>query len=122
MNNHIAQINIAPDGIRGRGPLGLEGGAESAPSVFNSILSATIGLMTMIAFIWFVFLLLGGAYGIMTAGGDKASLENARKRITMGVIGVVVIIAAIFIISLLGELIGIPDILNPGAFIENLGQ
>ena len=34
----------------------------------------------------------------------------------------VIVIAAIFIIDLFGFLIGIPDILNPGEFIRNLGN
>lgn len=117
----LAQINLGPDGgFKGQGPLGLSGGAGSAPTIFNKIISSTIGLMTIIAFIWFLFLLVSGAYSIMSAGGDKQALESAKKRIATGLIGVVVIIAAIFIVSLIGELIGLPDILNPGGAIERL--
>lgn len=116
---YLADIELGP-GFKGFGPLGLEGG-ENAGSVFNKVLSGTIGIMTAIAFIWLVFSLLVGAYAIMTAGGDKQALESAKKKITTALIGIVVIIAAIFIIDLFGFLIGIPDILNPAQFLENLG-
>ncbi len=122
MKNYLADIPLAPKGgFKGFGPLGLEGG-EDPYSVFNKVLSGTVGVMTMIAFIWFIFLLLTGAYGIMQAGGDKQALENSKTRILNAVYGLVILIAAIFIIDIFGFLIGIPDILNPGEFVRNLGK
>ena len=122
MKNYLAGIPLAPSGgFRGFGPLGLEGG-EDPYSIFNKVLSGTIGIITAVAFIWFIFLLLIGAYGIMQSGGDKQALEKAHKQILNGLYGVVIVIAAIFIIDLFGFLIGIPDILNPGEFIRNLGN
>lgn len=120
MKNLIAQkeIPLGPP-FKGIGPLGLDvpGGGAAAGSIFNKFISSTIGLMTVIAAIWFVFLLITGAYGIMSAGGDKAALETARKRITNGVVGFVVVIAAIFIIEFIGSLIGFDLILNPAELI-----
>lgn len=124
MTNLVAQKEI-PLGnpLRGFGPFGLEGkGSEEAPSIFNQFLSSTIGLMTIIAIIWFIFLLLSGAYGIMNAGSDKGALETARKRITSGLIGIIVVIAAIFIIDLIGNLIGIKNILNPAELLNQITQ
>lgn len=98
--------------LKGFGTLG----GETTPigtgiGIFTNLISSIIGLMTIIAFIWFVFTFLTGAIGIITAGGDKQALENARKRIVNGIIGVVIVISAIFIISLIGTLFGI-QILN----------
>jgi hypothetical protein len=110
----LADISIFGEGggsFKGFGPLG-NPGEGTAISTFSKFISSTIGLLTVIAIIWFVFLLLGGAIGIMTSGGDKQSLENAQKRITTGLIGLIVIVAGIFIIRFIGSLIGIPDILN----------
>lgn len=122
MKNYLADIPLAPSGgFKGFGPLGLEGG-EDPYSVFNNVLSATVGIMTVVAFIWFVFLLLMGAYGIMQAGGDKQALETAKKKLQSAITGLVILIAAIFIVDIFGFLIGIPDILNPGDFIRNLGN
>lgn len=95
--------------ITGFGPLGNPEG--EGIGTFSKFLSSAIGVMTIVAFIWFIFLVLTGAIGIMTAGGDKAALENARKRIVNGIIGVVVVIGAISVISLIGFIFGI-NILN----------
>lgn len=120
MKNLIAQEQIdLGESLRGIGPLGLqykedwEGGL-----VFNEFISSAIGLMTVIATIWFIFLVIAGAYGIMSAGGDKAQLEAARKRLTSGITGFVVVIMAVFIIRFIGSLLGLEDILNPAYLID----
>ncbi len=112
MKNLLVQNVGGP--LRGIGPLGLQEDltGEGAPGVFSRFISSIIGLMTIIAIIWFVFLIIIGAYGIMSAGGDKANMETARKRITTGIVGLVVVIAAVFIVDLIGRIIGIENILN----------
>lgn len=120
----LAQIklyNPKEEGLRGFGPLGLEKGQEPQ-GVFTKFISSAIGLMTIIAIIWFAFVLIIGAIGIISSGGDKASLETARKRITTGIVGLVVVIAAIFIIDLIGRLIGLPDILDLPALLKKVQQ
>ena len=92
--------------FKGFGPLGNPTG--TGINTFNTFLSSVIGLMTLIAFIWFTFTLITGAIGIMNAGGDKAAIEAARKKITNGIVGVVIVISSIFILSLIGTIFGIP--------------
>lgn len=113
MKNLIAQIPLSPDeGFRGQGPLGLEGRASSASLItFAGFVSAAIGIITIIGTIWFVFLFITGAISIISSGGDKQKVSEARTRITTGIIGLVVLVSSIFIIDLLGSLIGL-DILN----------
>ncbi len=123
MLNQLAAINLGD--LRGFCFLGLQCGKtpEDAPSIFSNFLSGAIGLMTVIASIWFVFNFLIGAIGIITAGGDKAKVESARNKITTGIIGIVVVIAAIFIIQLLGSLFGLEDIiLNPTELLNRIQQ
>jgi hypothetical protein len=120
--NNLADIKLAPvGGFKGFGPLGLEGG-ESAPAVFTKFISSTVGLLTIIAIIWFVILMIMGAIGIMSSGGDKASLETAKKRITTGIIGFVIVIAAIFIVQVIGRLLGIPSLLDLPVLLERIQQ
>ena len=119
--NKIADIQLAPKPFKGFGPLGLDEG-QSGSAVFTKFLSSALGLMTIIAIIWFVILMIMGAVGIMGSGGDKAALETARKRITTGLIGLVVVVAALFIIQLVGRLIGIPNILDLPALLINIQQ
>lgn len=113
MNKYLADIQLSPNGgFRGQGPLGLEGKSSvESLSIFNGFLSAAIGVMTIIGAIWFIFLFLTGAIGIISSSGDKQKLTEARSKITTGLIGLVVMIASVFIIDLVGKLIGL-DILN----------
>ncbi|PIZ46868.1 hypothetical protein COY29_05905, partial [Candidatus Woesebacteria bacterium CG_4_10_14_0_2_um_filter_39_14] len=98
--------------FKGFGPLGNVTSSIEAIKTLSKFISSTIGIMTIVAILWFIFVLVTGAIGIINAGGDKAALETAKKKITTGLIGLVIVIATIFIVSLVGRLIGIPDILN----------
>lgn len=126
MTNLLAatSIPLAPSGgFQGFGPLGTDLAGEGAGiKMFSKFISSTIGLMTIIAIVWFIFVLITGAIGWISAGGDKAAVEAARKKITSGLIGLVVVVAAIFIIDLIGYLIGIENILNLGALFNLIQQ
>lgn len=108
-----APINLGPSGgFQGIGPLGLEGkSASEAPLIFSNVISTTIGIITLIAIIWFIVQLLTGAVGIIGSGGDKNKIEQARTKITSGLVGLIVVIAGVFIVDLIGSLLGI-NILN----------
>ncbi|OGD83781.1 hypothetical protein A2165_01195 [Candidatus Curtissbacteria bacterium RBG_13_40_7] len=93
------------------GEVGL-GGPNPNETTLAQILSTTIGLLTVIAAIYFMFTLIIGAIGIISSGGDKGAFEDARKKITMGAIGFVVVIAAMFIMEIVATVFGLPDILN----------
>lgn len=92
---------------------------EKAAKLFGDVISLIIGVMTIVAGIWFIFQFIIGGFSWLTAGADKAAMENAQKKITNGVIGLVIVVAAIFLIDLLGRLIGL-EILSPGKFILNI--
>ncbi len=107
-----ADIPLGKTPFSGYGDIGTPTGEGWGIATFVSFLSKTIGLLTIIAFIWFVFTFITGAISIITSGGDKAALESAKKKITTGIIGVVVVIAALFLIEIGAKLIGISDVLN----------
>ena len=110
-------INLSPDGgFSGEGPLGT--GGEGSVGTFSNFLSSVVGLLTIIGAIWFVFLMITGAIGVMTSEGDKAKLESAKNKITYGIVGLVVIIASISVVILVGTLIGFPNILDLEALID----
>ncbi len=98
-----ADIPLSPDsGFKGWGKLGLQGvDARTAPSIFNQFISAVIGILTVIAALWFIFVFISGAISMISSGGDKGALENARKRIFNALIGLAVIVASILLLGLL---------------------
>lgn len=125
MTNKIAAIiPLGPssgDGFQGIGKLGLVGSsaAESA-NIFATIISSAIGIVTVIAIIWFVIQLLTGAVGIIASGGDKNKNEQAKAKITSALTGLIVVIAGVFITSLVGSLLGFPNILDIAGMIQTL--
>jgi hypothetical protein len=108
-------------GEEGFGPWGNLGnkGIKEAAGALTSIISQLIGIMTIIAGIWFIFQFIIGAYGYMTAGGEQQKMTNATKKITSALIGLIVVVAAYAIMSLLGQLLGF-EFLNLAPLIENL--
>lgn len=108
--------------IRGLGPLGtfeIGQAVDAAAALFNQVISNIVGIMTVVAGIWFIFQFIIGGIGWLAAGGDKAKVESARAKITSGIIGLAIIIVAIFLIDLIGTLLGL-DILRPGKFIVDM--
>lgn len=122
--NKLSQINLYDDqgGLSGFGKLGLEpgkGSASDAPLIFSNFISSAVGLITVIAIIWFVFIFMTGAISIITSGGDKNSMESAKKKISSGVIGLVVTIFGFLIIKFIGSLFGV-DVLDFASMFESL--
>lgn len=112
--NKLSQINLYEgEGYKGFGPLGLEDrGADLGVVTFANFISSAIGLITLIAIIWFIFTLITGAVGIITSGGDKQALESAKKKITSGLIGLIVTIFALFVVGMIGWMLGLSNILS----------
>lgn len=121
MKHYLTQVQHDYGFVQGLGKLGFETTAiSSGPTLFSSILATAIGIMTMIASIWFIFVFLTGAISIIGSGGDKGAFEAAQKKIRTGLIGLVVVISAIFLIDLVGWLIGI-NLIDIEAMINLIG-
>lgn len=115
MNNQLANsIPLAPPGgFTLPGFLGQTTGA-TAPLQLSNVISTAIGVMTIIAFIWFTIQFFLAAVSIIGAGADKAKLEGAKSKLSTSIIGVVVVVAAIFLIEIVGLIFGIPILDIPG--------
>lgn len=59
---------------------------------------------------------------MISSGGDKNALESARKRIFNALIGLAVVVASIFLIEIVGKIIGVDLILNPAEFVQKVWQ
>lgn len=125
MNKLAAVIQLGPSsgtGFQGFGALGLVGkSGPDAAIVFQNVISITIGVITVVATIWFMVQLLTGALSIIGSGGDKNKVEQAKTKISSALVGLVVVIAGIFIVDLVGSLFGF-SILNITAQIVSLGR
>lgn len=100
------------------GPLGTIGNNPGgAGTVLESVISTAIGVMTIIAFIWFVVQFFIAAIQIISSGGDKNALAAAKGKLSTSVIGLVVVISAIFLINLIGTILGINILGGINAFL-----
>lgn len=121
---YLSYANELPLGLfKGLGPLGNPTATQEDPgaSALANFISKFIGIMTVIAFIWFIFTLFIGAIGWLGSGGDKAKLQEAQKKITTAIIGLVIVVSAIFLIKIIEVIFGI-SILGIQDLIINLGQ
>jgi len=115
----LAQIphDIAPtEGLHGPGPVGTPPtNIADLGEKIALIISTIIGLLSIIAGLWFLFQIIMAGYAYMTAGGDKEKIHQASQKLTQSIIGLVIVILAIFLINLLGYILRIDFLDIPGA-------
>lgn len=117
----ISEKGIAGQGIRGVGPLGLEGkDAGSAIPLFVNIMSTIIGVLTICAILWFIIQFLLGAFRWITSSGDAKAVEGARMQLIHSVIGLVLVFGTMIIFAVIGTVFGI-DLLDLQKLITNVG-
>jgi len=92
-------------------PFGVAPGADSAATTEN-LLSKILGILTVIAFIYFAFQIIFAGLALISTEGDKNKAEAAKKRLTDGVLGLTIVVLSMGIGSLLATLLGIPNVFN----------
>jgi hypothetical protein len=111
-----ATVPLAPSGgLQGPGIVP----AEDIGTQIAGIVSTVIGVLTVLAIIWFIIEFIVSAYLLISSTGDQEKTAEAKKRLTQSVIGLVIVIGAIFIINIIAYIAGI-DFLNIGEFINKL--
>ena len=128
MDNLLAQNGGTPIGTIGEGEgfgaltkivFGdLEGGRGVATAVAR-LISLIIGAITVVAGLYFMIQMFISGFGWISASGDKARLEKAQNRMQHALIGLIIVVAAYALTSIVGTILGI-DILDPRSMLENL--
>jgi cytochrome bd-type quinol oxidase subunit 2 len=110
---HAATLDVG--GIKGIGPFGFETNPVSAGETqtqFGSMISTIVTTITVVGGLAFVIFFTLGGLKWLTAGGDKTKVQEAQTQMTQGVIGLVAIVAGLFVVGIVGGVLGI-DFLNP---------
>lgn len=97
-------------------------GADTQEGVlanFDLIISNLLGLFTVLGGLFFVIYFLIASLQWISAGGDTGKITEARNKMTQGVIGLIILVAAYGIIGLIGTIVGI-DIIDPVTQIEKI--
>jgi len=95
-------INLAPGGEF----------STIATITISEIIGYGVSFILIVASLIFFFMLLFGGIKWILSGGDKAKTEGARNQITAALIGLVIVFSAWAIITLLGTIFGITNILD----------
>ena len=122
------EIPIGKIGGEGLGPFGkwaegLQTGEEGAKAAFTalaSVISNIIGVLTIVAGLFFLFQFIIAGFGWITSGGDKTALSAAQQKITSSLIGLIIVVAAIAIIDIVGSFLGLKILLNPADLVKQL--
>jgi len=99
-----------------------QGNADNTKQVgtkLNAIISSIIGVLTVIAGLWFLIQIIVAGYGWIGSGGDGKKVTEARDKITNSLIGLLMVVIAWIIVAIVGQLIGL-NILNPGETLSTL--
>lgn len=81
-------------------------GDDKSAGAISQFLNNAIALIFIIASIVFVFMILWGGWELITSGGDKERVANARKRLTYAFIGIIFFAIAFAIIGVIGTFTG----------------
>lgn len=84
---------------------------QTGPQFVGNLLSTIVTLGFVIGSIIFIIMLIMGGAAWISSGGDKASVEAARGRITHALIGIVVLFAVFVVIGAVQTIFGL-NILN----------
>ncbi len=115
MTNTLA-IDIGKEFLNSAGAYGGSRGSSGAFGSLNSI-SSLVSLFINISFvvaglILLFYFILGGIGMISSAGkNDPQKAEQAKKTISSALIGFIIVFASYWIVKLIGQLIGMPNLI-----------
>jgi hypothetical protein len=74
--------------------------------------SNIVGMLTIFASIWFLFMLLFAGYEWISAGGDTKKVASARDRITHAFVGLVIVVGAWSLLAVAGQFFGFDTLMG----------
>jgi hypothetical protein len=100
--------------------LGIDPGTNGTTTL-EKLISQIIGVLTIVAVIYFAIQIIIAGYNFISSEGDEKKLEMARKTLTNGILGIVIVIVAVGLVSLIATLAGMPNILDLNAMFTKMG-
>lgn len=94
---------------------------NDATTKATNIVSQIIGILTIFAFIWFGLQVIFAGYAFLTSEGDVKKMEIARKRLTDGVLGLVIVVVALGLASLIATLSGVTNVFDLNSMFGKMG-
>lgn len=79
-----------------------------------------MGVLTIIAIIWFALQIILAGYGLMTAHGDPKKVEENWSKLTNGILGIFIVVIAAGLAALLAKLLGLSNPFDLEAFFKSI--
>lgn len=79
----------------------------------GGLVTVLLNILFVVAGLILLFYFILGGYGMISSAGknDPKQMEQSKQTLTTAVIGFVVVIAAYWIVKLLAQLLGVPNLL-----------
>lgn len=88
---------------------------------FEKLASNLIGVLTIVAVIFFAIQIIFAGYSFISSGGDEKMMETSRKKLTNGVLGLFIVVVALGLGSLIAKLLGLGNIFDINEMFKNMG-
>jgi uncharacterized membrane protein len=93
----------------------------SGTATLEKIISQILGILTIIAVIFFAVQIIFAGYNFISAEGDEKKMEMARKTLTNGILGLVIVVVAAGLASLIATLAGVTNPFDLNALFTSMG-
>jgi len=87
------------------GTISIPGGIPSEVPKAGEFIGSIIRFLIIIAGLFSLWQFLSGGLGYISSGGDKNKIQEATNKITMSLVGLVIIAGSFIIIALAGQLL-----------------
>ncbi len=91
---------------------GIQVEPDNSVSQLESIISNVIGVITIVAFIFFTFQIIFAGYAFISANGDEKKLETSRKKLTNGILGLTIVVVAYGLTAFIANLLGLDNVFS----------
>ena len=112
MKNNLIAIKLKSE-------VGLQPATDGVVEL-DKIISNAIGILTLVAFIYFVIQIILAGYTFISGQGDEKKVASARKRLTDGILGITIVVLAFGITALLASLMGLGNIFDIQYILNNI--
>lgn len=103
LTNQLLAYNLTGAGIQP---------GDNPVSTLENILSSVIGVLTLVAVIFFTIQIILAGFSFISSQGDAKELESSKKKLTSSVIGLAVVVLAYGIGALISHLLGLNSVFD----------
>lgn len=115
----LAELTAIEGRLRGPGPGQVD--PENVAGLLQNLITGIVGFLTAAGILWFLLQIIISSYAWMTAGGNPEKIAEARGKLINALVGLIIILAALLLVSLIGFLLGFDNILNIKEQLETIG-